>query len=589
MTRLLFLQEFKFDWEDQEPTFCTVGKCSPWVIFPWGYGYWRIAREAYKCPNRKCRKDQQCRKRVSISDLLFGRTKIRVEDTLECGYADPAEIGTAYNPYVGAMDISPHLEYQDRGLMLGTNMHTEVRGGKVLLGFRARIPYRVIDMRPVQLEEEDPATVVSYPASMPKGHQPDAQIPLYTDYAFRNDFFRSAFTYGDGTHPTTILAPDFNTTPPGLYSQLPISGDNVHDVPVFVVKRTNDTPPCAEQVPGAAEGIVRFGKTTEQVKGPLPADCSGCNNEVFYFDNKTDYSCLKNGNCQRTLFIVPCIEPKNNGSYVDFCDTAEATRVRNGHQCILANAAAQESAAVFFYRNMNINFRDREVSAGVGDLKTDIYLGFRKACSSLYISTGVSFPTGRRLQDARRIYYVTTGRNGHPELYGGLEGGAWANVLGINTVFTGSAYYYHVLPANELRAAPFCGAKTKNIGPNIPTNVRWHYWIIRGLLTGFLSRCVGTGINNCMGLGATLDYEFWNKSKDKVKLLCNTACDVFCRQKPLDKYILEECTDSQTHKMRAEAFLAWNYGKFYLGGSYIFAGKNALVETEIYLGFTASF
>lgn len=82
---------------------------------------------------------------------------------------------------------------------------------------------------------------------------------------------------------------------------------------------------------------------------------------------------------------------------------------------------------------------------------------------------------------------------------------------------------------------------------------------------------------------------FYAKTKDDVCFCTNDLQDWNGTASALNPRLLEENTDTQAHKVRAEIFNEWNCFQIFFGGSYNFAGKNVMKEALWYLGMKAYF
>ena len=354
---------------------------------------------------------------------------------------------------------------------------------------------------------------------------------------------------------------------------------------MFVVKSTNGMIPEKTLVPNTNNPQkFAFGKVAD---GPtiLPADGSGVQGDVFHFDATKDYLATLGADtaAQSTLFVVPRIqtdvEPAGTGDPQQLNNNGVA--IFNAVQELLTTMQLTgQASAVSFFQSCCIDLCRHERTLGVGDLDFEMYGGYGAEDNAWFTNliAGVRFPTGRDQKDARRLYRQPTGNGGHYEVKVGAESGFkpldWFG-------FMFDVNYHHVFDNNVEKAAPFKGATVRNIGPCVKADVSWDYFDVHADLTLFHPRN--------QDLGCSIGYEFFAKRKDRVKLCATTAVDCLGRTNELDATILEDCTDSHSHKIRAEMFHRWGFGALFAGGSHVVAGRNVMQETELHLGMEIHF
>ena len=192
--------------------------------------------------------------------------------------------------------------------------------------------------------------------------------------------------------------------------------------------------------------------------------------------------------------------------------------------------------------NNGVDLTSSDCVVGAGDLYTEWYAGYHKPCWYLDMLVGSKIPTGKKTCDAGRVYWQSTGNNGHFEFRGGFEGGARRSWIAVR----GMATYSYAFDHTEMRAPAFVGATIKNIpvGPSVPTRVHWGYFWGNLDITIFPTKC-----DHC---GFVLGYELYAKQHDKVCFCSSTAQDFLGYTHPLDDEILEQGTDTRLNKIRGE-------------------------------------
>lgn len=554
-------------------TSCLGVRCA---IKPWATGYARHACESLKCPGQAVGVGKGCptpcikTNRRSLSDLWFGKEEFRIEEAFADGFLSPTELGSSYNAFLGASHISHKFNYQEHGVFLGTISRFDFEECNLQAGLSVYAPYKVIKVKGMQFKEETMKDMYRTPVALPVGCAQNAAPAC--DYAARLDFIRPVIQYSSGGAPVTLYVEGGNPA-----SAIDLGNANLADIETaYVQKRCDGDPPTAVAVPGLAIGAVRFGKVVSQVSGALPADGAASNDDVRHFGpNTVNYagSLGLDADTQRTLFLVPRIDAGSG----EVADLNLAAAIAN----YIVRAAAEQLGSEMLFQDCDINIRDDDCAVGIGDLTADAYLGrcFPNCC--FYGILGATFPTAKEQNDPGRVYFFPTGNNGHYELKVGAEGAVTFECCNLSSTIWANFSYNHVFETKEKKAAPFKGARIRNIGPTIDAQVSWHYFI--GRVTYSVLHSKGPGI------GALMGYEVFSKSKDEVKLCTATAIDCFGREKELDACILAQCTNSLTHKFWSEISHAWDHCRVFVGASHVFSGKNAMFETTFQLGISTFF
>ncbi|HSW74075.1 MAG TPA: hypothetical protein VLG71_02875, partial [Candidatus Limnocylindria bacterium] len=211
------------------------------------------------------------------------------------------------------------------------------------------------------------------------------------------------------------------------------------------------------------------------------------------------------------------------------------------------------------------------------------YVGHAWACAYAEGRLGVIFPTGGRIRNEpdnnpKLLLLLPRGANGHF----GIRCGAEADWL-IRDWCVVKAYgsYVFMLPWNEKVAASFQGATIKNIGPTVTAKVSWHYFL------GTLDLCLIHPYNPSLGID--LAYQFYVKSKDRIKFKDTMAVDFLGNAEPLDATVLEQRTNVVSNKLMATLFYQGSYWELFARGARIIAGKNVPRESEVVVGITINF
>ena len=536
---------------------------------PWAFTYCRFASEAFGPDGNTSDDLGDCTSKVPLANLWFGKDSFRGEEAFG-GLLLPQEVGCPFNPFLTFSHITPRLEYFEKGATIGVDLQCCFCGECYVFGVRVALPYKYIKVNASSICEEDLKDVIrdcafeDFNCFVPKGTC--TGILEDGDFAYRLDFLATITEYSSLASPNPTK----------------IGGNNVGDpnpvnTPIYLIKRSDATFPPAVQVTGANPGVLALGKVPSQVSGQLAVDGSGIDDAAYHFGGgNIDYldNVGVNRDEQRTLFVVPQMLV-NGGGQAEL--TPGAKTVKKSIIELVESVLGKGTAVEFLARNCRINLKDDEHTSGLGDIWTQFYGGYKGENVLLYTFFGVTFPTGVVVNDARRVYKVPTGNNGHFAIEFGAEASLMMGLFGL--LLEGS--FNHVLSDTETKAAPFAGSTVRNIGPNIDADVDWNYWVLRADLALFHP--------SCAGFGALFGYELFSKSKDSVVLSADTAIDCFGTVRTLDATILEEGTDSLAHKIRGEIFYSSQLFRTFFGASYVFSGRSVMSEVEAHIGVIATF
>jgi hypothetical protein len=564
-----------------------------WIIESWSTGYERKADKAYIdccstssncCSNicyssclttsyYCCPQSKNTTNTVPLSTLFFGKADFRGEEAFINGIM-PASCTN--NPALIFSKLYPRFDYNEHGVVLG--LHAQRRFDAEShwhCGGRISLPVKVIEIEQrrscgsERFEEGYGDVIVEY-------QQRVDEEPLTGNViAYRLDFLSSLcwidgtplVNYGDGTKDTTIAI-----VPITKYLTRTIQVPHVgSDAPVSALRITSEKLPNPAALPDPT-GVYPLAKKVESATILAADGLGGANYERLVFNTTNNYAdgLGNDRDAQRKLFIVPNTKTVGGGVI-----EPDALLIQNKIQYLLNQLALTDgNSAEQFFKDHCICFCLSDYIAGVGDLDTEIYVGYEGAHGYLDGIFGVRFPTGKKPDDARRIYYQALGNKGHFEIKAALEGG-WdpCDFFAVRCYFS----YSYVIGATECRAPAFRGATIRNIpvGPAIQADVKWDYFL------GNID--LGWYHPNNPNLGFTLGYECYAKRNDRVRLT-PMAKDFFDNTAQLDNCILECNTNTMTHKIRSEIFNRIGYCEFFGGGSWIFAGRNALKETELHIG-----
>jgi|GEM_PF-584843 len=601
-------------------------KDSPWIYDTWSTGYYRGANKAFICDGDDCTStpstgsvcckddcistpstgsrccDDDCgnpfapqltpnscrpcsnnKKRGSLSTLWFGKESFVGEQAFEGGMLNDANTPNA-NPFLSFSTITPNFAYSEWGVFFGGHVERRLgKKGRWRVGGRASLPFKVIEIQQAGCSEIETGlsdVIATDPFNVSSGGPSDT-----TDFAFRLDFLSSLIrpgipggqnsplvTYGTGSgaNITKIAG-----VPVGFNS---ISQSNP---PVFLVQSLSSLIPPKTAVANPPGQTNYYYAKVAAGATPLPASGLAPDATVSYFDGTQNYAAALGMDraAQSTLFLVPRIQTDGSGNATQL--TSNAVAIYNAIQQLLTGLEnlGNDSAASFF-ESCCIDLCRQERIVGLGDLEAEIYGGYGSKDSTWFSQFvfGVRFPTGTKQKDPRRIYYQSTGHNGHYEIKVGYEGG-WKPCKYF--AFYGDLNFNHAFSHKTRKAAPFTGATIRNIGPCIEADVSWDYWMLHADLNFFHPRN--------QDLGFMIGYELFAKRNDKVKFCAQTAVDCLGRTEPINACLLEACTNSLANKIHLEAFNRWNFGELYAGMSQVVSGRNVMQESEIHMGMAIHF
>jgi len=543
--------------------------------------------------------DKVTNKTLPLSALFFNKADFKGQEVFFGGNLN----GRASNaPGLVFSNLSPRISYEEHGISLGVHAYKELGAGRNWrMGGRIGLPIKVIKVeedRSCGFERNDNDIMSECVVTCRQEITAENVLNTSEVCAYRLDFLSTLklpngvpmVQYGDGTmaNPTKIadiLADSSILTQPNLISQgfddcsLRSHGPNA---PVYLMRQSTGCMPFNPINPFLASTVDPKEDNfilQNTCAADLPKDGNvGANNDRYRFLNTNNY---QNGNISNDLeeqskwFVIPV---PGEGSKGINTITEEMFNVISYvvQKHNLDSTTIEGSTEFFDKRGVDLCPSKRVV--GAGDLETQIYGGRYWEKGYINGSTGFRFPTGKEHDDPKCVYFQPTGHNGHFEMMFGIDGGWHPNHW---FAFGLDASYHHVFEHTERRAAPFAGAKIRNIGPSVDADVKWGWYLANAMATFYHPKD--------SNLGCTLGYEFYAKRKDSICLCQKEATDFLGENHKLDPKLLEENTNSQTHKVRGTGFYRIGYAEFMFGASYIFAGKHAMRETEWHLGLNVSF
>lgn len=564
-------------WYEQMPSEKTR---TDWNIHFWGAGYVRNAGRAFGTCDDSCG-DKVTHHTVGLSELFFGKEVFRGEDVFANGTFTTPELiqVNAVNPYLAFARIAPNFDYNETGAHIGVDFAKLLgQDDRFHIGGRVFIPYKIIEIEQdtsIELEETLADVFVTRIVTLNEGTTPNQ-----TEYAMRYDFL-STLTFD------TVTTPSQTPTPTTVVRyNVPAAGE-VSIMTTSVISGTSADQTA--QIPAAyltksADGTVPtppFRKVPTQVAGALGSDGEGVQGQTYFMVNNGGYDTqlARDRDAQGTLFLVP--RATATGEL-----TPEAALILTNVQTIVNRDLAVSQPASAFFNDNGINLLAHEYIYGIGDLFAEVYGGIGHYDDWFVDGIfGVQFPTGKRAENANRIFYQPTGNNGHVVMCLALDGGWKARPW---FAFEIRPYFFHACKRTEKRAAPFAGQTVINIGPEIDVDVSWNYFTLRTDFTFFHP--------HNPDLGFMFGYELLAKGNDRVSLGSCISCanptttDLLGRpDQPINVEIYETGTNTLTNKLRGEIFYRQSYFEIFCGGSQIVSGRHAMKESEGHIGLAIYF
>ncbi len=507
-----------------------IGECeSLWIIDSWAVGYGRKADRAYidccgcdsncgwsECLGSTCSTNvsscgtqagcyDECNcpstknttNTVPLSTLFFGKSDFRGEEA----FANALLVGPCDDtpPALRYAKLSPRFDYNEHGAVLGVHAQRKLNEESCWhFGARASLPIKVIEVEQrrscgsERFEEGFGDVIVEY-----QQQKTDDQNFTHIVKAFRLDFL-SGLTWIDGT-PLVNYGNGADSTQIAKVEVTPDFQKQGSPAPISALRKNDGKLPAPPTTPyyPLAQAV---DSGTQSVSNPLAADGSGGADGTrltFVAANNYANGLGLNRDAQSKLFVVP--NSVGAGGSQGLLET-NGLLIQNKIDYLLNQLALSErNSTEQFFKDHGICFCLSDYVAGIGDLDTEVYLGYEHECGYLDGIFGLRFPTGKKPCDANRIYYQALGNKGHFEVKGALEGG-WHPF----DCFAIRAYasYSAVIEATECRSPAFKCACIKNIpvGYPVEARVKWDYFLGNIDFTWFHP--------DNPNLGCSLGYEF---------------------------------------------------------------------------------
>jgi hypothetical protein len=564
--------------------------CKCWYLDVWGAGLHKTANFAFT--------NKDSTKKESLAGIFFGAPSFTISQAFAPGTVSPL------NPLLFLAHVTPVFDYRENTAFFGANIET-VFGceNEWHVGLRTRVPFRDIRVGLDSCCNLADITSVNELARQQNELDIDPDndtCQVKNAFAYRMDLV-ALLHKNQNTLATPDLLMQFadpdhgnNITIAGVELGKGPDGGGVNDHPVHVIERVNGTAPLFPEVPffglRSTSNVASVGSVNGGADGPLPflaADGSGlANNQRARFADATPlpgapnfYLPLSaNSANQSRLWIVPTLDgtcPNLNMSAN--AQTTIQTAINNALLAIDGNNVDT------FLAEQGINFDTKRIN-GIGNFDTELYMrydGCLCSCGSWFAEGifGVRFPTDTRVTSTSNLLLVPVGNNRHYEIkIGGYVG--WNPVEWF--AIKADAWYYWALRRKHTVSAPFTGATIANIGPGVDANVSWQYFIGDVDLT-FMIPCIDPYV------GFNVGYQAWVKRKTHVRLATAATADFFGITNPLNDTLLENRTKRIAHTIKAEIFKQTCDWQIYAGWNHAVAGKNALNDTDWYLGLEVYF
>jgi hypothetical protein len=569
-------------------------KC--WYLDVWGAGVHKHANFAFKNKNTTGKE--------SLSGIFFGADTFTISQAFAPGTVVPD------NPLLFISQFTPKFDYTEDDAFFGVNV--EFPFGCECnwhAGFRARVPFRETRVGLDSCCELVDITNVSQLALTQNEIDPDpACTPgeINNAFAYRMDLVALLHKNANQTSPVDLLLQcnDATATPPQItLSEIDLGkgpdGSGANDHPVHVISRTDGTAPTFPSVPffGLRSDsttnpcpldlpeifVTNVGSVNGGANAPLPflsANGSGLpNNQRARFNAATNYTPLCTSPFLSTLWLVPTLD----GNVAD--DSFDLSTDSNDIRLDINNAllAVGSNNSLTFLNALGINF-DTVRNNGIGNFDTELYVRYDdcNCCWGPWFAEGifgVRWPTDTQVTTTSNLLAVPTGNFRHYEIkLGGYLGWQPCDWLAIKA----DAWYYWALRHKQIIPAPLAGATIFGVGPGVEARTSWQYFIGDIDFT-FLVPCIDpyTGFN--------VGYQAWVKRKTHVSFDVSSVVDFFGVTQPLDSTLLRSRTKRIAHTVKAEIFRQTCDWQIYAGWNHAFAGKNALNDSDWYLGLEVYF
>ena len=502
-----------------------------------------------------------------------------------------------YNPFMDLMTIHPRATYYEWGFNLGCRFEYPVWQDIGRIGFRVNVPFRLIEIERENITDKLDDTVEDY--ILPR------HVTVETGVASAGTANVLAKAYNLGFINKLFAAPDRTLALEMGNDKVKVFGQNIKSINVLA-----DNQKMADHIqtpagviytyqngrprePGADQKwAFNFGNNVaDDGWGDHAIDLNGnpavadlntvevLKKGIALFNKAIIYTTLGQNQTQLdTMWLVLGYEngilPVGAKCIKDGIENAIKSYDADPYQWLLAYGPYE--------------FETRRLT-GVGDIDLDIF--YEHTFSDEWISEvmmGVKIPTGNHEDYVGNPYKVHLGNGEHWEFkVGGML--AWQPLKWMNVKF--DMYFSWVLEALEKKCAAFKGAKIKNMGPGVNTDVCWEYWVSRLDFNFFHPKT-----NDISG---TVGYEFYYKTKDNIYFRESQKTPFYgshhtdatnLLKSDLDNTLAEANTEAIGHKIRSEIRCKLDKElEIFAGGSYMFAGQNLPRETDVHGGFNVRF
>jgi hypothetical protein len=515
-----------------------------------------------------------------LTALYFGKADFPMTQIFENSLV-PLEMEN-YIPALRLATLHPRAQYNERGITIGGRFEYPVYENKGRIGVRASIPFRCIE-----IERED------FSGTPGSGDLSDIVVSDYTDLVVGDQFsesirldaleaLRASTDYNSfvNYNGVTIGSSDQDVSTLDIADQL-------------AIRYVKNGPPRFKKESAVLNTatFVAINKDTKFQEGVYYTFDNQLANKVPQFADsflgKSLSDILRDQNIKSHLWA---------SKLTDGTDIGQNTPIDDAIEMGITHLQFIQENAYAWLRDHGVEFNS-ERRTGLGDIDLDLFYEHRFFDQLIgEVMIGLRLPTGGSSKYHASPYHPHLGNGSHVELrLGALL--AYQPLDWMNMKL--DMYYSFALENTEHRPAAFKGAQVRGLGPEADAKVDWGYFVGRLDFNFFHPQT--------KSMSSMIGYELFVKQKDHVKFkkakmaswlgqfyqfdATTPANSAFVdRDSALDNTVAETDTDSMGHKVRAEASYRVNkYLEFFLGGSYVFAGKNVPNETDCHGGFRVNF
>lgn len=585
-----------------------------WSLNVWSGVYSKESHKAFRASGNKTQE---------LSALFFNKSDFRARE-MHPGATMPLN-SENYNPYAQVSQLSPRVEYQEKGSILGARWDIPVFEEQGRLFIRAVAPFREIQLQrndeaiPAGVQAQNLVAETIFQDAKTNGANP----VVVTGYAWRLDLLealvnnnndRQSIVQWDGTPPSAsgtdrshmnlgpsqnirqgdsaafLEAAPYSYLAPAALATLPAS---------FLVSPEGIIPSqsisyLATLQSGDIAATLGILQTAPQDRGAtryyIPTAGTNLYTGMSEAAATSIPDALNRANTKATLWITP-------NSLLDGNFNGAAWKAVIAQTNASLAAYGQNQYEWLLERGYEFETKKR---TGLGDV--DIDLGYEHRFSNELVgelALGVRLPMSGKTKYTGNPYTPLLGNNGHLEIK--AEGMiAWQPYEWMN--LKADTYYSWVVKATEQKMATFKGSTLRNIGPRADADVSWGYFVFRLDATFFHLQD--------KNLSGVVGYELYAKSRDHVAYKNSsmtswlgrawvagaqdangtTGGSFVANPQLLDNAAASLNTNRVSHKIRTET--SWrpnDYIEFFGGAAFTIAGVNAPVETDFHLGMNVNF